>query len=120
MWRLPAWLELKHRVRVRAHATARSHRPSQKIGIPGCPAQCTACRTGWRVECPFDMNEFSPEIPWDENAAPLYLAAIAEFSPEVATCFPPDQRERIALQARERTDHYSTFMGAGAVIRPVS
>ena len=62
-------------------------------------------------ECPFDVNEFSPEIPWDENAAPLYLAAIAEFSPEVATCFPPDQRERIALRARERTDHYMTFIG---------
>ena len=48
------------------------------------------------------MNEFSPEIPWDENAAPLYLAAIAEFSPEVAICFPPDQRERITLRARSR------------------
>jgi hypothetical protein len=61
-------------------------------------------------EYPFDVNEFSPEIPWDENAAPLYLAAIAEFSGEVATCFPPDQKERIVLRARERTEHYSKFI----------
>ena len=42
-------------------------------------------------ECPFDTNEFSPEIPWDENAAPLYLEAIAEFSAELSICFPPDR-----------------------------
>jgi hypothetical protein len=62
-------------------------------------------------ECPFDTNEFSPEIPWNENAAPLYLEALAEFGAEVAACFPPDQRERITKRGRERMEHYVKFMG---------
>jgi hypothetical protein len=62
-------------------------------------------------DCPFDVNEFSPEIPWDENAAPLYLEALAEFSAEVASCFPAEERERILGRARERMERYTKFMG---------
>jgi hypothetical protein len=61
-------------------------------------------------DCPFDANEFSPEIPWEENAAPLYLDAIAEFSAELFGCFPPEQREQLRQRELDRARRSSEFL----------
>src|SRR5262249_23202808 len=56
---------------------------------------------------PFDVDAFLRLPPEAENAAPLYLDALLEFSPVVANCFPNGaetaRRKRVAT-ARERRD----------------
>jgi hypothetical protein len=64
----------------------------------------------WLIrECPFDANAFSPEIPRNENAAPLYLEAIAEFSAELLGCFPPDQQQQIQQRGSDRANRLNAF-----------
>ncbi len=56
----------------------------------------------WLVkDAPFDMKAFFALPKPEENAAPLYLDALLEFGPELASCFPTDVRAR-ADAARER------------------
>jgi hypothetical protein len=66
--------------------------------LPGAVADPPA----WLVkDVPFDMAKFFALPRPEENAAPLYLDALLEFGPEVASCFPTDVRAR-ADAARER------------------
>jgi hypothetical protein len=51
-----------------------------------------------KTNAPFDVARFFPEIPPEENAAPLYLEALYEFAPgDMRPCMAPDERN-----ARER------------------
>ena len=57
----------------------------------------------WLVEeAPFDVRKFWVTVPDDENAAPLYLDALYEFSPIMEVCFPlEDRKQRTpAIKAR--------------------
>jgi hypothetical protein len=57
------------------------------------------------TEAPFDLAKVFEPIPPAENAAPLYLEALLEFSTELMTCYPEEQRQamydRIAPRVRE-------------------
>ncbi len=55
----------------------------------------------WLKPAPFDVDAYFKLPPPGENAAPLYLDALFEFSDLVAPCFPPDQRGRAAA-AKQR------------------
>jgi hypothetical protein len=70
------------------------------IGEPRLPGAVTK-PPPWLKPAPFDIDAFL-EVPRpDENAAPLYLDALFEFSDEVAVCFPAGQRGRSA-RAKQR------------------
>lgn len=43
-------------------------------------------------DAPFDVKQFWVTVPAEQNAAPLYLDALYEFSPHLEICFPPDVR----------------------------
>jgi hypothetical protein len=55
----------------------------------------------WLSNSAFDVESFFRMPPDADNAAPLYLDALLEFSPDVATCFPWGEPERTA-SARSR------------------
>lgn len=69
---------------------------------PRIPADVTVPPDWLLADAPFDLKKIYALIPPDENAAPLYLEALGEFSAEVADCFPEDQRQAIRDQARQR------------------
>ena len=60
---------------------------------------------------PFDVAKYFEAVPYDRNAAPLYLDALFEFSPDVEICFPhgPDRSRRSQL-AKDRQKQYSTLV----------
>jgi hypothetical protein len=54
-------------------------------------------------DAPFEMAKFFAAVPRDRNAAPLYLDAFFEFSPDVAVCFPEGpERDRRRQAADDR------------------
>jgi hypothetical protein len=65
--------------------------------LPGAVSEPPA----WLKDAPFDIAKFFEMPPPQENAAPLYLDAFYEFSPEMEMCFPHDQRQRTSI-VRER------------------
>lgn len=61
----------------------------------------------WLVkDAPFDVARFWVTVPAEQNAAPLYLDALYEFSPHMEVYFPADarsQRTSVARARRERS-----------------
>jgi hypothetical protein len=72
-------------------------------------------------EAPFDLKAFFAPIPTEQNAARLYLEALAEFGPELVGCFPEDQqaglRERTQKRFREFGRLYERW-AAGEAVSP--
>jgi hypothetical protein len=72
-------------------------------------------------EAPFDLKALFAPIPPEQNAAPLYLEALLEFSTELVTCFPDDQlaalRERVFPRVREFGRVYPSW-AAGTPFNP--
>ncbi len=59
----------------------------------------------WLVqEAPFDVRKFWVTVPDGENAAPLYLDALYEFSPEMELCFPLEDRPKRTPPAKSRSE----------------
>lgn len=59
----------------------------------------------WLIkDAPFDATRFWVTVPADQNAAPLYLDALYEFSPHMETCFPADVRSQRTSIAKTRRD----------------
>jgi hypothetical protein len=67
------------------------------------------------ADAPFDVAKFFESPPDDENAAPLYLDALFEFSSELSICFLPARAKpqgevlRRAEAARRRFDQFVGF-----------
>ncbi len=61
----------------------------------------------WLIkDAPFDAAQFWVTVPAEQNAAPLYLDALYEFSPHMEAYFPADarsQRTSVAKARRERS-----------------
>ncbi len=74
--------------------------PTPPPHLPGFVAKPPA----WLVaDSPFDMVKFFQAPPPNQNAAPVYLDALLEFSPETASCFtegPETTRRKAVAQAR--------------------
>lgn len=63
----------------------------------------------WLIQdknAPFDVAEYAATPARDDNAAPLYLDAIFEFSPEVQNCFPEDERIRRLPIVKARSERF--------------
>jgi hypothetical protein len=91
-----------------AGQTAEGPYPKFKDGVAAPPAEAVA-------GAPFDVARMFEAPPPGENAAPLYLEALADFSAEVvAVCLPEGpERERLRQEALDRSkrfnDVYQTF-----------
>lgn len=77
-------------------------------GAPAIPGAVTK-PPEWLLEgAPFDVKAYFAPIPDAQNAAPLYLDALMEFSAEVLICYPPsperDQRAQVARDRAKRLD----------------
>ncbi len=67
-------------------------------------------------DAPFDVKQYWITVPADQNAAPLYLDALYEFSHVLEACFPPDVRaaRTPAIKARyERSEKLQIAWGGG-------
>lgn len=74
--------------------------------LPDAVTQAPAWLVG---HAPFDVVKYFDVPPPDQNAAPLYLDAIAEFE-DVGHCFPTDQQQTQRFQAvKERDQRYNTL-----------
>ena len=72
--------------------------------LPDAVTQAPAWLVG---NAPFDVVKYFEAPPPDQNAAPLYLDAIAEFSWELENCFPADPQQTQRFQAvKERVQRY--------------
>lgn len=69
---------------------------------PRIPGAVTTCPTWLKKGAPFDVGAFFSMPAEEQNAAPLYLDAFAEFSAAVADCLPASQKGR-AEAARDRS-----------------
>jgi Zn-dependent protease len=55
---------------------------------------------------PFDLDAHFAPIPEAQNAAPLYLEALAEFSPGMAICYPESERDEVRRRAVRRHERF--------------
>lgn len=81
-----------------------------EVRYPRLPGAVAAVPEWVAKNAPFDAADFANTIPWEENAAPLYLEAIIEFTPEVKVCFPKDQQEELDKVSRGRRKAMNDFM----------
>ena len=84
----------------RRSPTPRSY-PSLPDAIGALPA--------WLIQdknAPFDVADYAAMPAKDDNAAPLYLDALYEFSREVENCFPDDERLRRSPIVRSRSERF--------------
>ncbi len=72
----------------------------QELALPDAVEQPPA----WLLkDAPYDLARFFTLPPGNQNAAPLYLDALAEFSGEMAVCFPPGEEQDLRFRlVRER------------------
>jgi hypothetical protein len=72
------------------------------------------------AEAPFDLTgDFEP-IPPAENAAPLYLEALLEFSTELISCYPEEQRQALRDQRAPRNVEFGRVFSEWSDGRRVS
>jgi len=84
--------------RWRQHAEPREY--------PSLPDAISALPT-WLIEtpnAPFDLADYGKMPDPDDNAAPLYLDALYEFSSDVETCFPDSERAQRTPVVRSRQE----------------
>jgi predicted Ser/Thr protein kinase len=60
---------------------------------------------------PFDLARYFEAPVWEDNAAPLYLKAFFEFSPDVVGCFPESTRAKQYQVAKDRSDRFWKLLG---------
>ena len=70
--------------------------------MPRIPGAVTVCPPWLKKGAPFDVEASFSMPAENENAAPLYLDAFAEFSPAVVDCLPASQKGR-AEAAEDRS-----------------
>ena len=59
----------------------------------------------WLIkDAPFDVKQFWVTVPQDQNAAPLYLDALYEFSPLMEVCFAEDVRSQRTPVVKTRAE----------------
>ena len=83
------------------HAPTPRHYPSLPDAIGSLPTWLTQDKNA-----PFDVAEYAAMPVRDDNAAPLYLDALYEFSQEVQTCFPEDEQLRRSPIVRSRSERF--------------
>ena len=72
-------------------------------------------RPSWLVNAPFDVDKYLESPPDEQNAAPLYLDALFEFSSDMAVCFhpagekPQGEVKRRSEAADKRYEEYFKF-----------
>jgi len=76
---------------------------------PRIPGAVTACPAWLKKGAPFDVEKFFATPAAAKNAAPLYLDAFAEFSPDVAACLPASQQSRTVVAKDRRTRLYAVY-----------
>jgi hypothetical protein len=77
---------------------------------PRIPGAVTKPPEGIGPGAPFDVAKFFAAPPYGSNAAPLYLDALSEFSPEVAGCFPEGpERESRRQAGREHSERFQAI-----------
>ncbi len=86
----------------------RGDRTGAEGPYPRLPGAMTKAPDWIGSDAPFDVARFFAAVPRDRNAAPLYLDAFFEFSPDVAICFPEGpERDRRRRAAEERMGRYT-------------
>jgi len=91
-----------------------------KRTYPSLPGALRKLPEWMKTDAPFDVVRFFPEIPPEENAAPLYLEALYEFAPgDMRPCMAPDERNKRerALLARENLTLKIMREGAEPIMR---
>jgi hypothetical protein len=74
---------------------------------PRLPGAVTKAPAWLGADAPFDVAKFFEAVPRDQNAAPLYLDALFEFSGELEVCFPEGaERARRSQAAKDRSKQY--------------
>jgi hypothetical protein len=83
-------------------------RPDAGGPYPRLPGAVTNLPDWIGADAPFDVARHFAAVPREQNAAPLYLDAFAEFAAEMAVCFPegPD-RDRRKQAADDRMRRYA-------------
>jgi len=80
---------------------------SQVVQLPRAMTQLP----DWLIQdAPFDVKQFWITLPPAENAAPLYLDALYEFSPELEACFPPEIRVQQTATVKARYDRFHKLL----------
>jgi hypothetical protein len=72
------------------HALAQPSSSKREPHLPGAVSKAPA----WLRPSPFDLDQFFKMPPEVQNAAPLYLEALAEFHDGVIPCLPPGRGPR--------------------------
>lgn len=93
--------------------------PAQGPAAPSLPG-ARVSPPGWiGPEAPFDVSKFFEAPPIGQNAGPLYLDALFEFTPDVASCFPKGAvTDARAQEARDRVARRNTLTTDGERAQP--
>jgi len=95
-------------------AAAKPESPISEIPAPNSephlPGALPAALEWMCQDAPFDVREFLEPIPREENAAPLYLDALAEFSAKMTNRFPePERTRRHAITSQRENRFHEIF-----------
>src|SRR6516225_4794682 len=91
--------------------------PAQESGrtYPSLPGAVRRPPAWLGKDVPFDVAAFFAAPPASQNAAPLYLDALFEFSGELASCFPAGAAtDARTTEGRERSQRLSPLLDAFA------
>ncbi|MBN2022990.1 MAG: hypothetical protein JW809_09360 [Pirellulales bacterium] len=80
--------------------------------MPAFPDAMTAPPDWLLKDTPFDVAAYFAAPPPEENAAPLYLDALYEFSPDVAPCFSEDEQTRRTPVVAARAERFGNLFAA--------
>ncbi len=86
--------------------------PPVPAALPRLPGAVTEPPAWGDAAPPFDLAEFFKAPPPEQNAAPLYLDALAEFGTEMAEHLPPEERKRREPLTRARDKQYDRLEAA--------
>jgi hypothetical protein len=100
-------------------AWGQAPQPASRRALPGLPGAVER-PPAWLVAdkgVPFDLKAYFAPVPAEQNAAPLYLDALFEFSGDVAGCFPEgretESRKKAASERGRRVNSLLEALGKG-------
>lgn len=86
--------------------------PGAPAGVPQFPRAVVSLPAEMLADAPFDLAKYFASPPPEDNAAPLYLDALFEFSAEPGVCFPKEERDRRQPIVRDRGKRFSDLQTA--------
>jgi predicted Ser/Thr protein kinase len=107
--------------------TPRPDAPDQSWRLPPEPRRFPSLRDTishlppWLLadkDPPFDLARYFEVPVWEDNAAPLYLKALYEFTPDVVLCFPDSTRAKQYQVATDRSARFRMLHDAWEKDRP--